>query len=131
MNTGNFCKLVETTRDTLRFYDDNRLLIPRRQANGYRQYTEADAVTFRIIRNLQHAGLTLNEIKLILKLRSQPVTSECRADTLATVQKKQSEFQKERNFYDNVLKVTDKMVDSLNNESGAEINVLIDQLGKL
>lgn len=104
MNTGSFCKLVETTRDTLRFYDDNRLLIPRRQANGYRQYTEADAVTFRIIRNLQHAGLTLNEIKLILKLRSQPVTSECRADTLATVQKKTIRISKGKKLLRQCLK---------------------------
>lgn len=131
MKAGDFCKLVETTRDTLRFYDDNGLLKPLRQANGYRNYSTNDVATFRIIQNLQHAGLNLNEIQVILKLRSQPVTKSCHDDTIATVQAKRIQFQKERDFYDNVLKITDQMLDSLTTESNPEIDVLIDKFGEL
>ena len=62
--TGQFAALCGTTKDTLFHYDRIGLLKPRNVgSNGYRRYTSAQLFDFDLIRVLQQAGSTLEEIK--------------------------------------------------------------------
>ena len=62
--TGHFAALCGTTKDTLFHYDRIGLLKPRSVgSNGYRRYTSAQLFDFDLIRVLQQAGSTLEEIK--------------------------------------------------------------------
>lgn len=130
MNTKQFCQLVNTTRDTLRFYDQKGLLIPQRDANNYRAYTVDDQKTFLIIRNLQLAGLKLNEIEMILNLRERPINSECHDDTLQFILEKQRAFNHKEIFYKQLQKTTATMVDSLEH-SQSDLEDLINKLGDI
>lgn len=62
--TGQFAALCGTTKDTLFHYDRIGLLKPRFVGeNRYRRYTSAQLFDFDLIRVLQQAGSTLDEIK--------------------------------------------------------------------
>lgn len=129
MNTTEFCTQVHTTRDTLRFYDAMGLLVPQRTVNHYRQYSLADQQTFHIIHNLQHAGLSLTEIKAVLVLRQQPVTTRCRADTLAFIQRKQRTFTNQIDFYQHLVATTTAMTQAIDAGNNGQLDQLIDALG--
>ena len=50
----------------LRYYEEQGLLRPERDASGYRSYSEADAGRVRQLRGLLEAGLTTEIIRRIL-----------------------------------------------------------------
>jgi DNA-binding transcriptional MerR regulator len=54
---GELARSVGLSERALRYYEEQGLLRPARKANGYRHYTEADAITVRHVRTLLDAGL--------------------------------------------------------------------------
>ena len=52
-------------RGTVRFYEKEGFLSPERKANGYRDYTEEDAVTLEKIAFLRRLGLSLDIIRAV------------------------------------------------------------------
>jgi DNA-binding transcriptional MerR regulator len=66
------------SRDTLRFYERERLLMPpRRSASGYRLYGEADAARIQFIRRAQATGLTLDDIRELLRVQQLRTPEIC------------------------------------------------------
>ena len=55
------------TRANIRFYEQEDLLHPQRQGNGYRDYSDADLQTLHRIRLLRTLGLSLDEIRALQK----------------------------------------------------------------
>ena len=55
------------TRANIRFYEQEGLLHPQRQDNGYRDYSDADLQTLHRIRLLRTLGLSLDEIRALQK----------------------------------------------------------------
>ncbi len=49
--------------DSLRYYEKLGILVPRRDANGYRLYSLRDLYKLNIIRNLRELGLSMRQIK--------------------------------------------------------------------
>ncbi|GAA4652175.1 MerR family transcriptional regulator [Kistimonas scapharcae] len=60
---------VSLSRSTLLYYEKQGLIAGKRQANGYRIYSEKDAQRLRLIQKLQAGGLTLKECKACLNSR--------------------------------------------------------------
>lgn len=54
-------EIVGLSRSTLLYYEKIGLITSKRQANGYRQYTELDVQKLRLLLQLQSGGLTLKE----------------------------------------------------------------------
>ena len=76
---GDLAERCGVSRDTLRFYERERLLpAPRRSASGYRLYQEGDAMRVRFVKRAQAIGLTLDDIRELVSLRQARTTSECR-----------------------------------------------------
>ena len=70
MRIGEAAAAAGMTPKSLRFYEERGLLpAPERCANGYRDYTQETLTRLEFIRRGQTAGLTLDQIKGILKLR--------------------------------------------------------------
>lgn len=70
MRIGEAAAAAGMTPKALRFYEDRGLLpAPERSANGYRNYSQETLARLEFIRRGQAAGLTLDQIKGILKLR--------------------------------------------------------------
>jgi MerR family Zn(II)-responsive transcriptional regulator of zntA len=79
LTIGNLAERCGVSRDTLRFYERERLLPPaRRSASGYRLYAEADAERVHFIRRTQVTGLTLDDIRELLRVQQLRTPESCR-----------------------------------------------------
>ena len=71
MHIGRVAKKIGLTPDAIRFYERNSLIPrPSRSAGGYRQYADSDLETLRFIRQAQHLGFSLKEVRELAALRS-------------------------------------------------------------
>ncbi|HET7578642.1 MAG TPA: MerR family transcriptional regulator [Bacillales bacterium] len=68
MRIGEFTKTMKTTRDTVRHYEDLKLLTPEWQGNR-KTYREQDVKDFKAIAEMKQLGLTLKDIELIFQLK--------------------------------------------------------------
>lgn len=79
LKIGELAQACEVSRDTLRFYERERLLpAPRRSASGYRLYREEDGARVRFVRRAQAMGLTLDDIRELLRARTLKTPEQCR-----------------------------------------------------
>ncbi len=70
LTIGKLAALAETSADALRFYEDEGLISPAdRSASGYRLYDQDSVRRIRFIKQAQHCGFTLAEIRDLLMLR--------------------------------------------------------------
>ena len=68
---GKLAALAEVSADTVRYYEEERLLSPvGRSAGGYRLYGQDTIKRVRFIKQAQHCGFTLSEIRNLLALRT-------------------------------------------------------------
>ncbi|GAB3481948.1 MerR family transcriptional regulator [Nocardiopsis coralliicola] len=79
----------------LRYYEEQQLLAPSRNASGYRDYTEADIAAARRIRRLLDAGLSTATIRTVLPCldeRSGRLTPVC-ANTISDLRREQDRIE--------------------------------------
>lgn len=101
MQIGAFVALLNTTKETVRHYEDLGLLTPARAANGRRLYGEREILNFKVIRELKALGLGLKEIQLLFELKAaygcgdqrliQEVTAQL-SDHLAALRREEAEL---------------------------------------
>jgi len=68
---GEFSKLVGLSAYTLRYYEDQDLILSQRDENGVRYYTAEDIRWIGFILHLKGTGMRLNELKRYVQLRAQ------------------------------------------------------------
>ncbi|MGK8554746.1 MerR family transcriptional regulator [Nocardia gipuzkoensis] len=66
MRIGMLQRRTGVSQRLLRYYEEQGLLRPTRQASGYREYSESDVATVLHIRNLLAAGLSTTTIADLL-----------------------------------------------------------------
>jgi DNA-binding transcriptional MerR regulator len=67
---GKLARIVDVSRDTLRYYEREGLIEPAgKSPAGYRLYDQDSARRLRFIKQAQHCGFTLAEIRELLVLR--------------------------------------------------------------
>lgn len=75
---GELAGTCGVSRDTVRFYERERLLpAARRTPSGYRLYGEDDAGRVRFIRRAQSMGLTLEDIRELLRVQRLNTPEQC------------------------------------------------------
>lgn len=65
------------SQDTIRYYEKEGLLSPKRLENGYRFYDASCERNIKFIQVMKKIGFSLQEIKLLLILDGQPMSEEC------------------------------------------------------
>lgn len=60
---GEFSKIVQISVHTLRYYEKENLLLPRRLPNGHRCYSVQDISWIQFIQRLKGTGMPLKEIR--------------------------------------------------------------------
>ncbi len=71
MTIGKLAKRAEVSADTIRFYEDERLLMPATKTEaGYRLYDEDAVRRLDFIKHAQHCGMTLSEIRQLLEMKA-------------------------------------------------------------
>jgi MerR family Zn(II)-responsive transcriptional regulator of zntA len=72
LTIGKLAALAEVSIDTLRYYEREKLIEPTdRSESGYRLYDKDSARRIHFIKQAQHCGFTLAEIRELLILRSR------------------------------------------------------------
>jgi len=72
LTIGKLAALAKTSTDTLRYYEREGLIEPAdRTEGGYRLYDKDSARRIRFIKQAQHCGFTLTEIRGLLVLRNR------------------------------------------------------------
>ncbi len=72
LTIGKLAALAETSTDTLRYYEREGLIEPAdRTESGYRLYDKDSARRIHFIKQAQHCGFTLTEIRDLLVLRNR------------------------------------------------------------
>ena|SRR2546426_1209636 len=90
MRIGELAKLTDTPARSLRYYEEQELIEPRRLSNGYRTYDEYLVNRVIQIRGLLDSGLPTRIIKQILPCIDKPRTihpSDVSPEMLATLQR--------------------------------------------
>ena len=66
-------KISGVPSDTLRYYDREGIISPKRQENGYRYYDDADLLILKYIVVMKYARFSLAEIRIMAELfRREP-----------------------------------------------------------
>lgn len=79
MTIGDLARRCDVSRDTLRFYERERLISPPRRSDaGYRLYGDPDAERIQFIRRAQAVGLTLDDIRELLSVQRLRTPGACR-----------------------------------------------------
>lgn len=73
MRIGELAKQSGCDTETIRFYEREGLLtLPPREANGYRNYTEAHLVQLNFIRHCRSLGIGLAEVRILRSFQASP-----------------------------------------------------------
>ena len=70
---GEFSKVTGLGIHTLRYYEHENLIIPLRNANNRRRYSEKDIAWIAFIKRLKATGMPIKEIKKYAALRAKTV----------------------------------------------------------
>lgn len=68
---GRFSNVVGLSTYTLRYYEVEGLVKPKRDASGRRYYDETDAKWVKFLIHLKGTGMSIEELKQYVKLRAQ------------------------------------------------------------
>lgn len=110
------------TRANIRFYEKEGLLLPRREENGYRDYTEADLQELEKIKLLRMLEVPLEEIRLV----------QSGQRTLSIVLEKQLvQLSKEQAQLDRVQTVCQEVFDAGTSYAALDAGYYLDNLEKL
>lgn len=75
LTTGEMARLSSNTLRTVRFYEEAGILRPvGRTDGGHRLFEHADLERLRMVSDLREAGLSLDEIRSLLELKSRAPT---------------------------------------------------------
>lgn len=101
---GEFAEKVGLTTYTLRYYEKQQLILPKRDENGRRYYDEVDIKWMGFILHLKGTGMLMSEIQEYVELRKQgDSTIEARKELLANVKKRSLAEMEERKHHLEVL----------------------------
>ncbi|MGC4804692.1 MerR family transcriptional regulator [Micromonospora sp. DT233] len=92
MRIGELAQSTGTSTRALRYYETQGLVRPRRSANGYRVYDEAELRVVREIRALLAVGFGLDDIRpFVACLRAGHASGDACPDSVAVLRRKLAE----------------------------------------
>jgi DNA-binding transcriptional MerR regulator len=92
MLIGELASRAGTSARTLRYYEEHGLVQPRRDANGYRQYDDAELRVVHEIRSLLAAGFGLDDIRpFVACLRAGNKSGHVCPDSVVVLRRKLAE----------------------------------------
>ena len=95
MSIGEVSRLTETPITTLRYYERRGLLPPPDRVGGQRRYPSSVAMRMMVIRYCRTAGLTLDEIAVVLDDRSpgRSITKQLGRERLRAIEDQIAQLQ--------------------------------------
>lgn len=98
----------------LRYYEEQGLLSPQRQENGYRDYGEYQVERVQQIRSLLDAGLTTEIIRAVLPCLAEAASSQYPApDFVSRIRQERSRMAERHDWLSKNLRAIDDYLDAL------------------
>ncbi len=128
MQIKDFAKKYQIQTDTIRFYEKENILKPKRLANGYREYDEDCEKQLQLIMVLKQLGFTIKEIQQILLLKAEPISTECNNSTVLFFEQKIISLEERIQFYKQALKLLQTVKELVEEEKYIENKAVIEEL---
>lgn len=127
-----FSTTYNVSHDTIRYYEKEQLLTPKRLENGFRYYDEACERNIVFILVFKQLGFRLQEIRELLQLETKPVSSACNQTTVDLFQEKIENLEEKVAFFtaatDTLKSVCHLMVDETYIQNKHKIELLINDI---
>ncbi len=123
-----FADKYQVQTDTIRYYEKEGILEPKRQANGYREYDEECEKQIQFIIVLKQLGFTLKEIQQLLILKGKPISTDCNNSTVVLVEQKIKKLEDNIQLYQQALKVLIRVKELINEDRYLENKTDIEEL---
>jgi DNA-binding transcriptional MerR regulator len=115
LTIGKIASLSNVTADTLRYYEREGLISPAAKSDGgYRLYDRDAVRRVRFIKEAQHCGFTLTEIRQLLALRASDAA--CCRDVRRVAVEKQLQLEAKIKAMRAMSKVLDRLIAACNKE---------------
>ena len=98
MTINEIAKKLNITKRAIKYYEEQGLLKVKKDSNGYRNYSEQDVETLRIISIYRKVGISISDIKKLLKKEDKDILLEILSDREKELQKKIAEYEKLKLF---------------------------------
>lgn len=109
LTIGKLAALAKTSTDTLRYYEREGLIEPAdRTESGYRLYDKDSARRIHFIKQAQHCGFTLTEIRDLLVLRNRDAA--CCGDVRTRAIEKKLQLKQKMKTMKSMSKVLDQLI---------------------
>jgi len=109
LTIGKLAMLADVSTDTLRYYEREGLIAPSsKSAGGYRLYDENAARRVRFIKQAQHCGFTLAEIRDLLAVRARD--SACCGDVRKIAMEKKLQLENKIRLMKTMSQVLDRLI---------------------
>jgi len=123
-------RLLNISRDTLRYYDKIGLVSPLRGENKYRYYTEEEITQLQYLKVMKYGGLSLSEIKVIFH-NMNTLDKDCTQDTILMLDEKYLQTQKKIRRLQDISDLLSLTVDKLKKKKRKkDMNELIKSIFK-
>ncbi len=112
MKIGEFVQLLNTTKDTVRHYEELNLVTPKWK-NHHKEYGEKEILNFQVVKELKEYGLSLKDIQFIFDLKEAHQCGDKKlihqvveqlADHVNNLRKEEEELRRRRIALENKLK---------------------------
>lgn len=109
------------TKQTLRYYETLRLVLPERGKNNYRCYTQKDINDLLYIQLMKYAGFSLEETgKVLYNKRNVMAEKESMKSTMSILINKKASMEKTVAFLQGLIKLSDVFMDTLQGKKSVE-----------
>lgn len=125
MNTKTVCKQLNVSPKALRIYEDLGIIVPKRDENNYRNYSENDLLKLRQLILLKEMGIPLKKINDILR---KEFDQENKMERLLDIQLKAVE--NKINELNNIKSTLEQSINDILNKNVTYYNTYFDKLDK-
>ncbi|MFC6463707.1 MerR family transcriptional regulator [Marinilactibacillus sp. GCM10026970] len=131
MNIGELSSATGASKSKIRYYEDQNILIPVRNENGYRHYTIKDLKDLQLILALKKSGLSLKDIRQMISLKNRETSVECQEDIKQFIDKQVNLISENLDTLTKVNQIFQKIQHIVTASTGDNERDILDLLDKI
>ena len=120
-----FSEKYNVPADTIRYYEKEGLLHPKRLENGYRYYDEDCANELKMLIVLKQLGFTLSEIFELNTLEKKEISPSCNAAAVSLISLKMQQLTNKIEYYQHALQTLQNVKHLFMRKNTKKINRLL------
>lgn len=109
MQIKEIAKKYNLQPDTIRYYEKENLIYPKRLDNGYRDYDESCEEQLQFILVFKQLGFSIKEIHQLFEMKGKTISIECNDTSVLLLDQKITNIENKIEFYQNALEVIQKI----------------------